>query len=178
MGFPHPDYSAGASSQRGATGCCSCFALPIGSDGDTARDGCAVLSRFDSRRITDDRRGVFQPHVVRHRICDQILGAGPCALVCFGSSRNLMNISANAQSIGVQSLFERPVIARFHGIWSLAGFGGAALSSLMVSFAVSPAWTFFGCRIGPDRLLLVCLSGQSAPTARAARTPVLVCPAG
>jgi len=64
------------------------------------------------------------------------------ALVCFGSSRNLMNISANAQSIGVQSLFERPIIARFHGIWSLAGFGGAALGSLMVSLSVAPAWHF------------------------------------
>jgi predicted MFS family arabinose efflux permease len=66
------------------------------------------------------------------------------ALVFFGSSRNLMNISANAQSIGVQSLFERPIIARFHGIWSLAGFGAAALGSVMVSFTVAPAWHFLG----------------------------------
>jgi predicted MFS family arabinose efflux permease len=63
-------------------------------------------------------------------------------VVCFGSSLNLMNFSANAQSIGVQSLYERPVIARFHGVWSLAGFGGAALGSLMVSFSISPAWHF------------------------------------
>jgi MFS family permease len=65
------------------------------------------------------------------------------ALFCFGSSRNLMNISANAQSIGVQALYDRSIIAGFHGIWSLAGFGGAALGSLMVSFHISPGWHFF-----------------------------------
>jgi MFS family permease len=48
----------------------------------------------------------------------------------------------NAQSIGVQALYDRSIIARFHGIWSLAGFGGAALGALMVSFSVSPAWHF------------------------------------
>ena len=61
---------------------------------------------------------------------------------CLGSSRTLLNISRQCPSIGVQALFDRSIIAGFHGVWSLAGFGGAALGSLMVSFSISPATHF------------------------------------
>jgi len=116
------------------------FALPIGLMGTLPVTG-VLLSRFDSRRI-------MMIGAVSFNLMLCAIGFATkswelvLALVCFGSSRNLMNISANAQSIGVQSLFERPIIARFHGIWSLAGFGGAALGSLMVSLSVAPAWHF------------------------------------
>ncbi|OQP54507.1 MFS transporter [Niastella yeongjuensis] len=63
-------------------------------------------------------------------------------LFFFGSSRNLFNISANAQSIGVQKLYDRSIIATFHAIWSVAGFIAAALGSLLVSFSVPPSWHF------------------------------------
>jgi len=63
-------------------------------------------------------------------------------LFFFGSSRNLFNISANAQSIGVQKLYDRSIIATFHGIWSVAGFAAAALGSLVVSFSIHPSWHF------------------------------------
>ncbi|HTR29657.1 MAG TPA: MFS transporter [Puia sp.] len=118
------------------------FALPIGLMATLPLTG-VLLSRFDSRRI-------MMVGAVSFNLMLCAIGFSTkswqlaIALIFFGSSRNLMNISANAQSIGVQSLFERPVIARFHGIWSLAGFGGAALGSLMVSLSVSPAWHFFG----------------------------------
>jgi MFS family permease len=61
-------------------------------------------------------------------------------LVCFGSARNLMNLSVNAQSVNVQALYDRSIITTFHGIWSLAGFAGAALGYGMVSFNVLPHW--------------------------------------
>jgi MFS family permease len=63
-------------------------------------------------------------------------------LFFFGSSRNLFNISANAQSIGVQKLYDRSIIATFHGIWSVAGFAAAAIGSLVVSFSIHPSWHF------------------------------------
>ena len=65
------------------------------------------------------------------------------ALFCFGSSRNLMNIAMNAQSIAVQNLYDRSIIATFHGIWSLAGFAGAAVGTFMVSADITPAYHFF-----------------------------------
>ncbi|MFT3825977.1 MAG: MFS transporter [Chitinophagaceae bacterium] len=68
-------------------------------------------------------------------------------LFCFGSSRNLMNISMNAQSINVQSLYSKSIIAGFHGIWSIAGFAAAALGSFMVSLNVAPSWHFLSVSV-------------------------------
>lgn len=59
-------------------------------------------------------------------------------LFLFGSSRNFLNIAINAQSVGVQALYSRSIITAFHGIWSVAGFAGAALGSFMISSNISP----------------------------------------
>lgn len=63
-------------------------------------------------------------------------------LFFFGCSRNLFNISANAQSIGVQKLYDRSIIATFHGIWSVAGFAAASIGSVVVSLSIAPSWHF------------------------------------
>jgi MFS family permease len=63
-------------------------------------------------------------------------------LFCFGSARNLLNISINAQAVGVQKLYKKSIMTTFHGIWSLAGFAGAAVGYVMVYFNVSPLYHF------------------------------------
>jgi MFS family permease len=116
------------------------FALPIGLMITLPVTG-VLLSRRDSRRVM-----MFGAIMFNIMLC--LIGFATqtwelvVALLCFGSSRNLLNISVNAQSIGVQALYDRSIIARFHAVWSLAGFGGAALGSLMVSLGLSPAWHF------------------------------------
>jgi len=65
-------------------------------------------------------------------------------LFFFGSSRNLMNLSINAQAVGVQSLYSRSIMSNFHAIWSLAGFAGAAVGYAMVTMNVIPAWHLMG----------------------------------
>lgn len=55
-------------------------------------------------------------------------------LFCFGSSRNLLNLSMNAQGIEVQSLYEQSIITTFHAVWSMAGFAGAAVGYFFVSW--------------------------------------------
>lgn len=59
-------------------------------------------------------------------------------LFFFGLFGNLMNISVNTQAVGVELMYERPVMASFHGVWSLAGFTGAAFGTLMIAFHISP----------------------------------------
>jgi len=54
-------------------------------------------------------------------------------LFCFGSSRNLLNLSMNAQAVEVQRLYEDSIITTFHAVWSMAGFAGAAVGFLFVS---------------------------------------------
>ncbi|MDP4150055.1 MAG: MFS transporter [Bacteroidota bacterium] len=116
------------------------FALPIGLLLTIPVTG-VLLGRFDSRKI-------LLAGAVLFNIMLSLVGFAAhswqlvIALFFFGSSRNFLNISANAQSIGVQALYDRSIIASFHAIWSIAGFGGAALGSVMVSFHISPGWHF------------------------------------
>lgn len=54
-------------------------------------------------------------------------------LFFFGMAGNLFNISVNTQAIGTESLYGRPIMASYHGLWSLAGFSGAAIGNLFIS---------------------------------------------
>ncbi|MCC3156593.1 MFS transporter [Hymenobacter sp. 15J16-1T3B] len=68
-------------------------------------------------------------------------------LFCFGSSRNLLNIAVNAQSVGVQALYPRSIIATFHGVWSVAGFAAAAVGAGLVALHVAPGYHFLGVAV-------------------------------
>ncbi len=64
-------------------------------------------------------------------------------LFVFGFAGNMLNISINTQAVGTETLYHpKPIMASFHGIWSLAGFTGAAIGTIMVRFNVAPAWHF------------------------------------
>jgi hypothetical protein len=66
----------------------------------------------------------------------------PC-LVLFGVGGNLTNISVNTQAVGVERLYKhKPIMASFHGLWSLAGFVAAAIGSFMIGRAVPPGVHF------------------------------------
>jgi MFS family permease len=59
-------------------------------------------------------------------------------LFLFGLFGNMMNISVNTQAVGVEHLYKRTIMASFHGVWSLAGFTGAAIGTLMIGLGISP----------------------------------------
>ena len=58
-------------------------------------------------------------------------------LFFYGMAGNMMNISVNTQAVGVEALYKRSIMASFHGLWSLAGFTGAAIGTLMVSQSIA-----------------------------------------
>ncbi len=60
------------------------------------------------------------------------------ALYIFGLCGNMTNISVNTQGVMAESLLKRPLMASFHGGWSLAGFTGAGIGILMVANKFSP----------------------------------------
>ena len=60
------------------------------------------------------------------------------SLFLFGFAGNMLNISVNTQAVGVEALYKRPIMASFHGIWSLAGFSGAAIGTLMLALHLNP----------------------------------------
>jgi MFS family permease len=60
------------------------------------------------------------------------------ALFLFGLAGNLCNISINTQGVAAEKLYERPIMASFHGGWSLAGFTGALIGLTMINLKVVP----------------------------------------
>jgi len=80
-------------------------------------------------------------------------------LFVFGFGGNMLNISINTQAVGTESLYQKPIMASFHGIWSLAGFTGAAVGTLMVRLRVLPAYHFL-CIAVLAGLILFIFSGS------------------
>jgi len=63
-------------------------------------------------------------------------------LFAFGFANNMLNISMNTQAVGVEAMYRRTVMASFHGLWSVAGFGGAAIGLVMIGNNISPFYHF------------------------------------
>lgn len=64
-------------------------------------------------------------------------------LVLFGFTGNLANIAVNTQAVAVEAMYGRTIMASFHGLWSLAGFTGAAIGALMAGQEIVPYQHFF-----------------------------------
>ncbi|WPP52577.1 MFS transporter [Catalinimonas niigatensis] len=77
-------------------------------------------------------------------------------LFFFGLSANLINVAVNTQAVAVEALYKRSILSSFHGLWSLAGFAGAAIGALFISLKVSP-WMHF-CIISTVVLLLLLIA--------------------
>ena len=60
------------------------------------------------------------------------------ALFLFGLVGNLSNISINTQGVTAERLYQRPIMASFHGGWSIAGFTGALIGLIMINLKVAP----------------------------------------
>jgi MFS family permease len=116
------------------------FALPVGQFLMMPFSG-RLVTRFGSRRII-----LFA--LPLYTICLSNIGlvkAGwqlAIALFLFGLAGNLCNISINTQGVTAERLYERPIMASFHGGWSLAGFTGALIGLLMINLKVAPYWHF------------------------------------
>ncbi len=65
------------------------------------------------------------------------------ALILFGLFSNLVNVSVNTQAVALESVLGRTVMSSLHGLWSLAGFFGAAFGALMIGLQVTPLSHFF-----------------------------------
>ncbi len=76
-------------------------------------------------------------------------------LFVFGFGGNMMNISINTQAVATEALYDKPIMASFHGVWSMAGFTGAAVGTLMVRFQVIPPYHFLSITALAILILLI-----------------------
>ena len=68
-------------------------------------------------------------------------------LLLFGFGGNFLNIGVNTQAVGVESMYKKPIMGMFHGMWSLAGFSGAAIGTLMIGAGIVPVQHFLAVTI-------------------------------
>jgi MFS family permease len=112
------------------------FALPIGSMTSLPISGWLV-SRFGSKRIMQISSLVYPILLIGIGYSGSVVQLASL-LFLFGHIGNMMNISVNTQAVGVEHLYKRTIMASFHGVWSLAGFTGAAIGTLMIALNINP----------------------------------------
>ncbi len=116
------------------------FALPVGQFMMMPFSG-KLVTRFGSRKV-------FLFAFPAYTLCLNNIGLVregwqlAIALYLFGLAGNLCNISVNTQGLAAERLYDRSIMASFHGGWSLAGFTGALTGLFMMNLKVPPNWHF------------------------------------
>ncbi|HVI48516.1 MAG TPA: MFS transporter [Chitinophaga sp.] len=116
------------------------LALPVGSIISLPIAGILV-SKFGSRQV-------LIIAAVAYAALLPVLGLAHTAweliafLVMFGFCGNLANIAVNTQAVAVEAMYGRSIMASFHGLWSVAGFTGAAIGAAMSGWHVAPVYHF------------------------------------
>ncbi|HWW40557.1 MFS transporter, partial [Pedobacter sp.] len=77
-------------------------------------------------------------------------------LIGFGLASNAVNISVNTQAVATEGLYRKPIMASFHGVWSLAGFVGAGIGTFMIGKGILPAPHFICIAVVTVISVVVC----------------------
>lgn len=101
----------------------------------------AIITRFGSRAVLLLASFLYAIDLMLIGWVQTPLQLG-LVLFVFGIAGNLMNISVNTQAVATEKFYSKPIMASFHGVWSLAGFSGAALGTLLINLGWSPSQHF------------------------------------
>lgn len=116
------------------------FALPLGFFISLPFSGW-LIARLNSKKVVVVSATGFSVALVGIGIATS--GAQVAAsLLVFGFFANMLNISMNTQAVAVEAAYGKRLLATFHGLWSLAGFAGAATGAWMISHQITPLWHF------------------------------------
>ena len=95
-----------------------------------------LIGRFRSRRVI-----MLGLMLMPCALLSLALAGSPhwlaAALLGFGFANNMLNISLNAQAVGVETLYGRSIMATFHGMWSLGGVAGCIIGSIVAPLGVA-----------------------------------------
>lgn len=112
------------------------FAMPVGLMCSLPFSGW-VITRIGSRNLLISALTVYAISLLTLSMAQNTVQLVACLLV-FGFASNAVNISVNTQAVAAEELYKRPILASFHGLWSLAGFTGAAIGTFMIGNHVIP----------------------------------------
>ncbi|AWG20611.1 MFS transporter [Flavobacterium faecale] len=112
------------------------LALPLGQMTMMPFSG-RLVTRFGSHRLA-----VFS--LVMYGVCLTNMGLATSSwqlgvgLYLFGMCGNMNNIAVNTQGVYTEKLFNKNIMASFHGVWSFAGFTGALIGIAMLALHMTP----------------------------------------
>jgi MFS family permease len=112
------------------------FSLPVGLMCSLPFSGW-IITKIGSRKLLIGALLVYSVALVTLGLAQNPFQLIIC-LICFGFSSNAVNISVNTQAVAAEELYQRPILASFHGLWSLAGFVGAGVGTFMIANHVAP----------------------------------------
>lgn len=110
------------------------------------------------------------------------LGAAPTVpllitcMVLYGFASNTVNIAVNTQAVATEKIYGKPIMASFHGLWSLAGFAAAAIGTLMIGKGIIPLHHFIFILIAVILGLIICQRYLLDDSAKADTGPAFVLP--
>lgn len=127
------------------------FALPVGQLLAMTISG-KVISRFGSHKVLPIALCFYVTGLLCLGLANE---AWQLALILFsfGLAGNFCNISVNTQGVLTEGLFKKTLMGSFHGSWSLAGFVGALIGLLLLSFNISTFIHF--CIVGVIVLIVL-----------------------
>ena len=132
------------------------FSLPVGLMCSLPFSGW-IITKIGSRRLLISALLVYATALVTLGLAQNTFQLIIC-LVCFGFSSNAVNIAVNTQAVAAEELYKRPILASFHGLWSLAGFTGAGIGTFMIANNIAPVYHFL--------LMLIVIAAGVAIAAR------------
>ncbi|UOE47612.1 MFS transporter [Mucilaginibacter sp. SMC90] len=112
------------------------FALPVGLMCSLPFSGW-IITKIGSKKLVIAALLVYAVALVSLGLAQNTFQLIIC-LLCFGFASNSVNIAVNTQAVATEQLYQRPIMAFFHGLWSLAGFTGAGIGTFMIARGIIP----------------------------------------
>lgn len=91
-----------------------------------------LVTKFGSAKVLSSAVLFYALVLVTLALANSALMLGFC-LFMFGVFGNMCNISVNTQGVEVEKIYNKPIMASFHGAWSIAGFVGALIGLLTIN---------------------------------------------
>ncbi|HWQ15786.1 MAG TPA: MFS transporter [Roseiflexaceae bacterium] len=95
-----------------------------------------LIGRFGSRRVTITLGLVFALTVALLGMASTVPQL-MAALLVMGIFNGGLDVAMNAQAAQVEKAYGQPIMASFHGIWSVGGLAGAALGGVVAAQGVA-----------------------------------------
>ncbi|MDB4901441.1 MAG: transporter [Mucilaginibacter sp.] len=112
------------------------FSLPVGLFLSLPFSGW-IITKIGSKRLLLSAIMVYGISLVSLGLAKNTFQLIIC-LICYGFASNAVNISVNTQAVATEKLYDKPIMASFHGLWSLAGFTGAGIGTFMIGRGIDP----------------------------------------